>query len=117
LSASSSKIGDILPAEDVDLLVVEREHHLDLFGDPLEHRVGLDAGDEGQHIGLHDAELRARTLINGEDVLHRSLRGHDGQVDPVRGDEPLQIQPELIIGPLVAAGDDAHVHGWCRRRR
>src|SRR5262245_31209809 len=87
------EIGDILPAEDVDLLVVEREHHLDLLGDPLEHRVGLDAGDEGQHVGLHDAELGTWTLIDGEDVLHRSLREHDNQVDPVRGDQLLQIQP------------------------
>ena len=93
----------------MDFLVVEREHHLDLLRDPLEGLVGLYFGDEGEHIGLHDADLNAGPLVDGVDVLHGSLGGIDAQVDTVRLAERLEIEAELIIGALLAPRHYAHV--------
>ncbi len=100
----------------MDLLVVKRKHHLDLLGDALQDGVRLHACHEGQDVRLHDAELCGRTLVDGEDVLDRPLGGRDGQIDTVRLHQPLQVQPELVIGALLAARHDAHVRRGRRDR-
>ena len=93
----------------MDFLVVEREHHLDLLRDPLEGLIGLYFGDEGEHIGLHDADLNTGPLVDGVDVLHGSFGGVHAQVDAVRLAERLEIEAELIIGAFLASRHHAHV--------
>jgi hypothetical protein len=105
------ELGDPALADEVDLLVVQREHHLGLLGDPREHGVVLQPGHEGQHVGLHDPDLDPGSLVHGEDVLHRPLRRIHAQGDPVRLQQLLEIQTELIVGALFGSRDDTHVLG------
>ena len=93
----------------MDLLVVQREHHLRLLGDAGEDRIALEAGDEGQDVRLHDAHLDAGALIDGEDVLDRALRGIHGQVDPGRLHQLLDVQTELVVRSLLRSRDEPHV--------
>src|SRR6266403_596445 len=103
--------GDPAAGEQVDLLVVQREDHLDLLGDPLQGRVGLHLGDEGEDVRLDDADLHAGPLVDRIDVFHRALGVVHGDADAVRLAERLEIEAELIVRALVAARDDADVRG------
>src|SRR5882724_10049760 len=108
LAGQVVEIADALLAQQVDFLVVEREYHPRLLGDAAEDRVRLHPRHECEHVGLHDAHLHARALVDREDVLDGALRRVHGEVH-VRLRQLLQIEAELIVGALVAAGDDAHV--------
>ena len=88
--------GDIATAEEVDLLVVEREDHLRLARDSLQDRIRLNPADEGEDVGLDDPHLNAGPLEHRVDVLHRPSGRIHGQVDALWLDQRLQVQAELM---------------------
>ena len=108
------EVGDVGLPQQVDFLVVEREDHLGLLRDPHQRRVALHLGDEGEHVRLHDAELGVRAFEHGVEVLDRPGGRLHPELDPLGFDQLLQVQPELVVRPLLPAGHQ--VHGGLRRR-
>ncbi len=94
----------------MDLFIIERKHHLDLFRHIPEHLVGLDPCHEGKDIRLHNPQLCLRLSINEVDVVDGAIGGKHIQLKVVLLGQLFKIQAKLVVGSLFTSSRDAQFH-------